>query len=147
MKSNKNARIAIVASSYRPEVTDSLLNHCLETLTKKGLTKKQIDVVRVPGSLEIPLASKQLAKKKMYDAIIVFGTVYKGKTYHFEQVANECVRGCMNVSYEFDIPVIFEVLSVYDPQDALDRATGIQDNRGVEGALTALKMIEVMNNI
>src|SRR3989338_10335400 len=90
---------------------------------------------------------KKLAQKKIYDAIIAFGAVFKGKTYHFEQVANECIRGCMNVAYEFETPVIFEVLCVYDPKDALERATGKEDNRGVEGALTALRIIEIIRNL
>lgn len=147
MKNVRKIHIAIVSSSYRPEVTDNLVKNCLTTLAQKGLGKDQIDVVRVPGSLEIPLVAKKLAKKKKYDVIIAFGAVLKGKTYHFEQVANECVRGCMNVSYAFEVPVIFEVLCVYDPKDALTRATGKEDNRGVEGALSALRMIEIMQKL
>lgn len=143
----KDIRIAIVSSTYRPEITDSLVAHCVRTLQKKGLAKKQMEIIYVPGALEIPLVAKKLAKKKKYDAIIAFGAVLKGKTYHFEQVANECVRGCMNVSYAFEVPVIFEVLCVYDPKDALTRATGKEDNRGVEGALSALRMIEIMQKL
>lgn len=147
MKSKKDIKIAIVSSSYRPEITENLVNNCKSTLLKCGLTDNRIDIFKVPGSLEIPLISKKLAKKKIYDAIIVFGAVFKGDTYHFEQVSNECVRGCMNVSYEFEIPVIFEVLSVYDPKDAIERARGKEDNRGVEGAMAALKMIETLTKI
>lgn len=147
MKTLSDIRIAIVSSTYRPEVTDSLDRHCLETLHKHGVTKQNITLVKVPGSLEIPLVARRLATRKTYDAIICFGAIFKGKTYHFEQVANECVRGCMDVSWEFEIPVIFEVLSVYDPKDALERATGTDDNRGVEGALTALRMIDLLRSI
>lgn len=147
MKPKKDIRIAIVSSSYRPEVTENLVKNCKDTLLANGVAEEKIDVFKVPGSLEIPLVSKKLAKKKIYDAIIVFGAVFKGSTYHFEQVSNECIRGCMNVSYEFEIPVIFEVLSVYDPKDAITRATGKKDNRGVEGALSALKMIETLAKI
>lgn len=147
MKRYSHTRIAIVSSSYRPEVTDALDRHCLETLEKHGVAKQNITLIKVPGSLEIPLVARRLAKRNRYDAIICFGAIFKGKTYHFEQVANECVRGCMNVSWEYDIPVIFEVLSVYDPQDALDRATGTEDNRGVEGAVTALRMVDLLQTI
>lgn len=146
-KQPEEIRIAIVSSSYRPEITDSLDRHCLQTLKEQGLTEDQIRLIKVPGSLEIPLVARVLAKQNIYDAIICFGAIYKGKTYHFEQVANECVRGCLNVSWEFNVPVIFEVLSVYDPQDAIDRATGTQDNRGVEGATTALRMIALLQEI
>lgn len=147
MNAHKTIRIAIVSSSYRPEVTDALDRHCLKTLRQHGVAKQNVTLVKVTGSLEIPLMARILAKKNAYDAIICFGAIYKGKTYHFEQVTNECVRGCMNVSWEFEIPVIFEVLSVYDPKDALERATGIHDNRGVEGAMTALRMIEILREI
>ncbi len=143
----KKIHIAIVSSRYRPEITDSLDQHCIRTLKDNGLKDDQIRLVKVPGSLEIPLVARRLAQTKTYDAIICFGAIFKGKTYHFEQVANECVRGCMNVSWEYDIPVIFEVLSVYDPQDAIDRATGTEDNRGVEGAATALSMINLLKEI
>lgn len=143
MKNIKDTRIAIIGSSYRPEITDGLVKNCLAALREKGLREEQIDIISVPGALEIPLTAKKLAKKGIYSAIIVFGSVLKGKTYHFEQVADECVRGCMNVAYDFEVPVIFEVLCVYDIQDALERATGTDDNRGIEGALTALKMIEL----
>lgn len=140
-------KIAIVGSLYRPEITNSLIKYCLETLIKKGVEKNNIEVFKVPGALEIPLTAKRLAKKNLYDAIIVFGSVFKGKTYHFEQVADECVRGCMKVSYDFDIPIVFEVLCVYNPQDAIDRSSGTIDNRGVEGALTALSMIKILKTI
>lgn len=143
----KNIKIAIISSTYRPEVTNSLVKHCMQTLYEKGLSKNQIKVFYVPGALEIPLIAKKLAQQNKYDAIIAFGAVFKGKTYHFEQVSNEVVRGCMNVSYEYEIPVTFEVLCVYDPKDALERATGTKDNRGVEGALTALKMITLFKNL
>src|SRR3989344_7435366 len=147
MKQIENKKIAIVSSTYRPEVTQNLVRNCVKTLKEKGLLKEQIKIVQVPGSLEIPLVAKKLAQKKKYDAIIAFGAVFKGKTYHFEQVSNECVRGCMNVSYDYEIPVIFEILCVYDPKDALDRATSTTDNRGVEGALTALSMIKTLKSL
>lgn len=147
MKLNKNIHIAIISSTYRPEITKNLVRHCVKTLEEKGVTKTQQQIVYVPGSLEIPLIAKKLAQKKKCDAIIAFGAVLKGKTYHFEQVANECIRGCMQVSYDYGIPVIFEVLCVYNPKDALERATGKEDNRGVEGALTALRMIEIMRKL
>jgi 6,7-dimethyl-8-ribityllumazine synthase len=140
-------KIAIVVSRYRAEVGDSLLKHCLKTLEAKGIAKEQLKVVHVPGALEIPLAAKKLARSGRYQAIIVFGSVLKGKTYHFEQVADECVRGCMRVSYDFELPVIFEVLCVYDLKDAMARAAGKIDNRGVEGALSALAAIEDLSDL
>ena len=144
MKSKKDIRIAIVSSSFRPEVTTHLEKNCLATLQEKGVPKQQIKIVRVPGAFEIPLAAKKLAMSGDYDAIIVFGALYKGKTYHFEQIANECSRGCMEVSLQYEIPVIFEVLAVYDPKDAIERAVGKKENKGISAALTALSMIKLL---
>ncbi|MDO8576532.1 MAG: 6,7-dimethyl-8-ribityllumazine synthase [bacterium] len=143
----EDIRIAIISSSFRPEVTVPLETHCLAKLRREGVAKKQVTCIRVPGALEIPLAAKRLAQKGIYDAIIVFGAIYKGKTYHFEQIANECSRGCMDVSLQYEIPVIFEVLAVYDPQDAIERATRRVENKGTEAAETALAMISLLQKI
>ena len=101
-------------------------------------------MVRVPGALEVPLTAMKMAKQKKYDVLITFGAIVKGKTYHFEQIANECSRGCMDVSLRYEIPVIFEVLAVYDIKDAIERATRKKENKGVEAALTALAMIKIL---
>jgi 6,7-dimethyl-8-ribityllumazine synthase len=145
MKKIETINIAIVSSSFRAEVADNLEKNCLLTLSEKGLTKEQVSIKRVPGALEIPLIVQQLAKTKQYDAIITFGAIVKGDTYHFEQIADECARGCMDVSWKYEIPVIFEVLAVYDLKDALERATRSVENKGVEAALSALSMIELMD--
>ena len=147
MKQTKDIRIAIVSSSFRKEVVDNLEKHCIQTLKSKGVKITQIEIFRVPGSLEIPLVVKKLAKKGIYDAIITFGAILKGKTYHFEQIADQCIRGCMDVSWQYEVPVIFEVLAVYDIKDAIERATRKEENKGVEAALTALEMIKVLSKI
>ena len=147
MKQIKDIKIAIVSSNFRKEVIDNLEKNCVKTFKDKGLKIDQIDIFRVPGSLEIPLVVKRLARKKAYDAIITFGAIVKGKTYHFEQIANECIRGCMDVSWQYEIPVIFEVLAVYDIEDAIERAARKEENKGIEAAETALKMIELLSKI
>lgn len=143
----KDIKIAIVSSSFRKEVIDNLEKNCVQTFEAHGVTKGQIDIFHVPGSLEIPLVVKKLAKKGQYDAIITFGAIVKGKTYHFEQIAHECARACMDISLQYEIPVIFEVLAVYDLQDALDRATRKKENKGVEAALTAFEMIKILKQL
>lgn len=147
MKKLNQIKIAIVSSSFRKEVSNALERNCLATLKAKGILKNQLDIVRVSGSLEIPLVVKKLAQRGVYDAIITFGAIVKGDTYHFEQIANECARGCMEVSLQYEIPVIFEVLAVYDLKDALDRATRKKENKGMEAAQTALEMIKVLSKI
>lgn len=141
-----NYKIAIITSNYHKEICDSLLSACLSTLSKKGVSEKNIKSVRVPGALEIPSVAKKLAKQKKYNAIIVFGVVLKGDTYHFEQVADECARGVMKVSYDFDIPVIFQVLSVYKLKDAEIRSKG-KNNRGIEAGETAVEIIKTLKTI
>ncbi len=136
----KKLNIAIICGAYWQEITDKLLKSCLQTLKEKGLFGKQVEIFEAPGALEIPLLAKKLAKKRKYNALIALGAVLKGKTYHFEQVARECVKGCMRVSYDYEIPVVFEVLCVYNEKDAKERAA----KRGQEAALTALKMIKVL---
>ena len=144
MKDLKQIRIAVIGATFHKEITDNLEKHCLATLKDKGLADSQIDVIHVPGALEIPLIAKICAKKTIYDAIIVFGAIHKGKTTHFELISNECARGCMDISLRYEIPVIFEVLTVFDIKDALERATRSEENKGVEAALTALEMIRII---
>lgn len=143
----KKINIAIVSSNFRKEVSDNLEKNCLKTLKERGLNKNQIDSFRVPGSLEIPLIVNKLAQSGKYSAIITFGAILKGKTFHFEQIAGECIRGCMDVSWQYGIPVIFEVLAAYDLKDAIERATRKKENKGVEAANTALEMIKLLSRV
>lgn len=145
MKKNKDIKIAIISSSFRSEVSDALEKRCIATLKRRGVRGSNIHVFRVPGAMEIPVALKALAEKGKYDAFITFGAIVKGDTYHFEQIANECARGCMDVSLAYRIPVIFEVLAVYDIKDALLRATRRKENKGVEAAETALSMVRFLS--
>lgn len=147
MKTNRHIRIAIVSSSFRKNVAAALERNCIATLKKRGVPDSHVDVYRVPGSMEIPLVVKKLARKGVYDALIAFGAIVKGKTYHFEQIANECARGCMNVSLEYEVPIVFEVLAVYDIKDATERATRAKENKGVEAAQTALSMIKLISKL
>lgn len=140
-------KIAIVSSSFREEVANNLEMNALETFEKSGVRKEQIKIVRVPGSLEIPLAVKKLAKSGEFQAIITFGAIVKGETYHFEQISNECARACMDISLEYEVPVIFEVWSVYKLEHAIERATRKKENKGVEAAETALQMIKISEEI
>ncbi|MCX6779652.1 MAG: 6,7-dimethyl-8-ribityllumazine synthase [Candidatus Magasanikbacteria bacterium] len=147
MKPANELKIAIVSGAFWEEIVNNLEKNCVATLEKKGIKKENIKIVSVPGSFEIPLLVKKLAKQGVYDAIITFGAIHKGKTYHFELIANECARACMTLSVEFEIPVIFEVLAVYNIQDAYDRSTQIKDNRGIEAAEAAWKTLETIAKI
>lgn len=143
MKDVKKVHIAIVRSLFHKAITDRLEKSCIATLQEEGIAKKNITVIHVPGSWEIPLAAQKLAKRKRYDAIIAFGVIRKGDTHHFELIANECARGCMDVMLTYDVPVIFEVLAVYNIEDAIKRVT----RKGVEAGRSALAMIEIIQNL
>ncbi|MBU3978472.1 6,7-dimethyl-8-ribityllumazine synthase [Patescibacteria group bacterium] len=147
MKQLKQHRIAIISSEFWKDIVESLEKHCILSLEKNGIQKEKIDVFRVPGSLEIPIIAKKVAQKNKYSAIIVFGVIHKGKTYHFELISNECARGCMDVSLQYEIPIIYEVLSVYNIKDAKDRAVDNNKNKGVEAAKAAIEMINLIQKI
>lgn len=153
LRGGRGRYVAIIASSFHQEITDALKTNCVKTLAENGVPEKNITIVDVPGALEIPLVAKKLAQKK-YNALIALGVIHKGATYHFQQVADECARGCLQVSYEYEIPVIYEVLAVYNLRDARERAGlpasgagGKKYNRGKDAAETALKMISILKNL
>jgi len=143
MKKKKNLPLAILVATYWKEITNPLLKECLSLFKEKGISEKEIDIFRVPGALEIPLLAKKLAKKKKYKALIALGCVLKGETFHFEQVSIECAKGCQRVAYDFEIPVIFEVLSVFSKKQAKERIK----KRAREAVETCLKMIEILEKI
>lgn len=147
MKSKKDIRIGIIGTSFREEVTKELEKRCIAALEKNGVSARQIRIVRAPGAFEVPLIAKKMAASGKYDCLIALGAIVKGNTYHFEQIANECARGCAEVSQGYDIPVVFEVLAVYSLSDAMERATRKVENKGVEAAETALAMIKLMYEI
>ncbi|OGD90376.1 6,7-dimethyl-8-ribityllumazine synthase [Candidatus Curtissbacteria bacterium RIFCSPHIGHO2_02_FULL_42_15] len=140
------ARIAIVRAQFNGQLTESLEKHCLAALLEHGVKKDQILQFQVPGSLEIPIIAQNIAKAKKANIIIALGVVIKGDTYHFEIVANECARGCMDVALKYNVPIIFEVIPVYNLAQAKKRAGNNNQNKGREAALAALKMLNVMSN-
>jgi len=100
-----------------------------------------------PGSWEIPLIAQTVAKTKKYDAIVAFGVIIKGDTYHFDMIANECTRALMQLSLDYSIPVAIEVLAVNNLKQAQERASQNEQNKGIEGALAALKTLQTLHNI
>jgi 6,7-dimethyl-8-ribityllumazine synthase len=140
----RSARYAIVASRWNPRIVDALIAGALGALREHGVEESAIDVVRVPGALEIPLAASQLASARRHAAIIALGCVVRGDTRHFEHVADGCAEGLMRVALEFRIPVLNGVLAVDRHADAEARAGGAQGNKGADVALAALEMADLM---
>ncbi len=138
---NHRLKIAIVRSNYHQDLTKSLEKECRKYLTACGVKEENIETFEVPGSWEIPLIVKKAALTKKFDGIVAFGVIIKGETYHFELIANECARALMSLSLEFNIPVTFEVLAVYNLEQAKKRCTG-KFNKGVEAGKSLLETIK-----
>ena len=139
------AQIAIVISRFNSFINEQLLAGAIDTLKRTGqVADDNITVIRVPGAVELPLATKRVAASKKFDAIIALGTVIRGGTPHFEFVANECNKGLAQVSMDFDVPVAFGVLTTDSIEQAIERAGTKMGNKGSEAALSALEMVNVL---
>lgn len=132
------ARIAIVQAKWHSEHTDKMIAVCMELLEKAGCAA--IEVHQVPGSYEIPLAAKLLAKQKKYDAIAVFGALVKGDTDHYHVILETCIRELGKVMYDYEIPIIMELLPVHKLEHLIARTQGDQ-NKGIEAAQATIDII------
>jgi 6,7-dimethyl-8-ribityllumazine synthase len=138
-----DARFAVVASRWNPRITDTLIDGARRTLQRHGVAEALIDIVRVPGAWELPLACARLAAGGRYAALIALGCVVRGDTRHYEQVADGCASGLMDVALEFGLPVANGVLAVERHEDAEARADGVHGNKGEEAALAAMEMADL----
>ena len=135
-------RIAILKSKWYPHLVDGLSNACEAALRRHGY--ERIEVHRLPGSLELPLAAADLLaldERQEIDALICFGVILKGETLHFEMIANECMRGLGEVMQRYRRPVVVEVLPVLKIEHAEARAGDDEFNKGLEAAAAAIEMI------
>ena len=137
------ARFAIVAARWNPRITDALVDGARRTLERHGVASAAIDVVRVPGAWELPLACARLAASGRYAALIALGCVVRGDTRHYEHVADQSAAGLMDVALEFGLPVANGVLAVERHADAEARADGAHGNKGEEAALAAMEMADL----
>lgn len=142
------AKIAIVIARFNSFINESLLSGAIDTLKRQGnIDESNITVVRVPGAVEIPLAAKRIAATGKFQAIIALGTVIRGGTYHFELVSNECHKGLAQIMLEYNIPVTFGVLTTESIEQAIERAGTKAGNKGNEAALSALEMINLLEQL
>ncbi len=145
--SAKGLKFAIVAARFNDFITGRLLEGALDGLQRHGVSDGDIEVVKVPGSYEVPLAAKMLAQSKKYSAVICLGAVIRGATPHFEYVSAEVSKGVAAVSMETGIPVIFGVLTTDTIEQAIERAGTKSGNKGWDAALSAIEMANVMRQI
>ena len=130
----------IVVADWNADITHALYEGCFDTLLKHGAKEGNIHTVQVPGSFELPVGAKILASAKRVNAVICLGAVIKGETKHDEYINQAVATGLTNLSVVSGIPCIFGVLTPNDRQQALDRAGGKHGNKGVEAAVTAIRM-------
>jgi 6,7-dimethyl-8-ribityllumazine synthase len=143
----KGLRFGIVAARFNDFITSRLLDGAIDALLRHGAADSDIEVLKVPGSYEIPLAAKMLAKSKKYNAIICLGAVIRGATPHFEYVSAEVSKGVASVSMETGLPVIFGVLTTDTIEQAIERAGTKSGNKGWDAALSAIEMANVMKQM
>jgi 6,7-dimethyl-8-ribityllumazine synthase len=133
-------RFGIVVSRFNEFITDRLLRSAYDGLTRSGAKEKDIEIVRVPGSFEIPSAARTLAETKKYDAIICLGCLLRGDTAHYDVIVNEVTRGIGQSAQETGVPHAFGVLTCDTLEQAIDRAGLKMGNKGFEAALAAVEM-------
>ena len=139
--------IAIVVSRFNDLITSRLVDGAADTISRHGGNADRIDVVSVPGSFEIPLAAQKLASSGKYAAVICLGAVIQGSTTHHEYINSQVAAGIMSVSRDTGVPVTFGVITCESMDQALDRAGGKVGNKGVEAALAAIEMINLLKKL
>lgn len=142
-----DTRIAIAAARFNEKIVDELLAGCLRRLVELGIPADRVDVSRVPGAFELPLAAKLLAQTGRFAAVICLGAVVRGDTPHFDYVAGECARGIASVSLSENLPVIFGVLTTDTEEQAWDRCGGKHGHAGQRAAEAAVEMIALARKI
>jgi 6,7-dimethyl-8-ribityllumazine synthase len=140
-------KFAVLCARFNGFITDRLLAGALDALKRSGAAEADIEVVKVPGAWELPLAAKTVAAAKKYDAIIALGAVIRGDTPHFDHVAGQASSGLAAVQLESGIPVAFGVLTTLNVEQAIDRAGGKSGNKGYDAAITAIEMADLVRRL
>ena len=140
----RDLKFVIVAARFNDFIVESLVRGAVDILKRHGATEKNIELVRVPGAFELPLAAQRLAQSQRYQAIIALGAVIKGATPHFDFVCGECASGLSRVSQATGVPVAFGVLTTDTIEQAIERAGTKAGNKGADAALVALEMANLL---
>jgi 6,7-dimethyl-8-ribityllumazine synthase len=140
-------RFGIVVSRFNSFITERLVEGALDCLKRHGCRDEDVEIFKVPGSFEIPLVAKKLAKSGKFDAVIALGAVIRGETPHFDYVAAEVSKGVASASLETEKPIIFGVLTTDTVEQAIDRAGAKAGNKGWEAALSAVEMVNLLKEV
>ena len=136
-------RYAIIVADWNSEITYAMAQGAIDTLVKHGVNEENIDVLHVPGTVELTYGAARIIKEERIDAVIVIGCVIQGETPHFDYVCQSVTQGVAVLNAQGKVPVIFSVLTVLNQQQALDRCGGKLGNKGIEGAYTAIRMANI----
>ena len=140
-------RFAIVVSRFSSFITERLLGGAMDALLRTGASDDMVDVIKVPGSWEVPLVAGEVARQHRYDAVICLACVIRGETPHFDYVAAEAAKGVAHVASETGVPVAFGVLTTNTLEQAIDRAGAKSGNKGYDAAMTAIEMANLLRTL
>jgi 6,7-dimethyl-8-ribityllumazine synthase len=143
----KGLRFAIVVSRFNSLITERLLSGSLDALSRTGVALEDVEIVKVPGSWELPVVVREIASQKRVDGVICLSTVIRGDTPHFDYIAAEASKGLGQISMETGIPIAFGVLTCDSLEQAIDRAGAKSGNKGFDAAMTAVEMGNVMRQL
>ena len=143
----RGARFGIVLARFNSFIVDRLLEGAVDALERHGAESDAIEIVRVPGAFEIPLALKKMAMASKYDGLIALGAIIRGGTPHFEFVASACAKGMAQVNMQHEIPIAFGVLTVDTIEQAIERAGTKAGNKGTEAAVSVIEMVNLLKKI
>ena len=147
VKLPRDVRVGVVAARFNAKLVDELLAGCLKRLKELGIAETHVEVWRVPGAFELPVAAQAVARSGRVWAVICLGAVVRGDTPHFDYVAGEAARGIQRVSLSEHLPVIFGVLTTNNEEQAWERTGGKHGHAGQRAAEAAVEMIGVMGEI
>ena len=142
-----NMKFGIVVSEWNAEVTDALAEGAYQSLLDNGVTKENIIVKKVPGSFELVLGAQLLLENTEVAAVLCLGCVIQGETRHFDFICDAVSNGIMKLNMEYNCPVIFGLLTTNTLEQAKDRSGGKHGNKGIEAAITAIKMVGLINDL
>ncbi len=140
-------RFVLVAARFNAIIVDNLVAGALDALKRHGVADDAIDVVKVPGSFELPFVAQRLAASKKYAAILCLGAVIRGDTDHYDHVAGEAAGGVARAALTTGVPVIFGILTCDTLEQAINRAGGKAGNKGADAALTAIEMVNLLRQL
>ncbi|MGC8667619.1 MAG: 6,7-dimethyl-8-ribityllumazine synthase [Chthonomonadales bacterium] len=140
-------RFGLVVSRWNSFITERMLAGAMDALVRHGASEEDADVVRVPGTWEIPVAAARMAQSGRYQAVVCIGCLIRGETPHFDYLAAEVTKGIAQVALQSGIPVTYGIITVENLEQAIDRAGAKAGNKGAEAAMAAIEMADLLRNM